>query len=102
MKGQVIKMILNQKDDWKQFLSLEDEERLNDFLRKISKYRGAYKNASEVKGAQMWSAILELRKENLLLQKRLDRMQDLLEGMMSRVKVQDEEDRKLFKSLDRF
>jgi len=95
-------MLTNSKDDWKQFLSLEDEEKLNDFIRKVSKHRGAYKNASDVKSAQMWSAMLELRKENLVIQKRLDRIQDLLDGMFSQIRSQDDEDRKLLKSLDRF
>ena len=94
--------MLLRKNDWKQFLSIQDEEKLNEFLKKIAKYRGAYKNADDVKSAQLWCAVLELKKETLILQKRIDKIQYLLEGMFERVKIQEEDNKKLIESLERF
>lgn len=90
------------KKDWKQLLQAEDESRLNDFLRKLTKYRGAYKNAEDVKSAQLWCALLELSKENAILQRRLKDFEDVFEGMFEKMKKRDEERKELAKSLERF
>lgn len=95
-------MLLTQKKDWKEFLSSEDEEKLNQMLKKISRYRGAYQNADEVKNAQLWCAILELQKENLILQKRLHDIEDLLEGMFDKIRKHERERVDLAKSLEKF
>jgi predicted nuclease with TOPRIM domain len=88
--------------DWKQFLSIDDENRLNDILKKVSKHRGAYRNAPEIKFAQIWCSMLELRKENLLLQDRLEKLEDILGGMFDRIKRQEAEKDRLIESLKRF
>ena len=95
-------MVLGSKDDWKQYLSLDDEERINDFIRLISKYRGAYRNASDVKTAQMWCAILELSKEKELLKKRVSEMQEVFEAIGAKIKKKEEKDSQLLKSLENF
>jgi len=88
--------------DWKQFLSIDDENKLNDILRKIAKYRGAYRNAPDIKAAQVWCTILELRKENLLLQQRVENLEDIIGGMFERVKKKEAEKEKLIESLKKF
>ena len=95
-------MFFNPAKDWKQFLTLEDENRLNDILRKVSKHRGAYKNADEIKIAQLWCSVLEMRKENLALQERIARLEDILGGMIDRVKKQEENKKKIVESLENF
>ena len=95
-------MFFNTSKDWKQFLSLEDEERLNQILKNISRYRGAYKNADDVKIAQLWCSVLELENENRILQKKLSRIENILEGMFSKVREQEREEQELAKSLERF
>ena len=95
-------MFFNPVKDWKQFLTLEDENRLNEILRNVSKYRGAYKNADEIKVAQLWCSILELRKENLSLHNRLLRIEDILSGMIERVKKQEEDKKRVVESLEKF
>lgn len=95
-------MLLQRKKDWKEFLSAEDEEKLNDVLKKIAKYRGAYQNAEEVKNAQLWCALLEVYKENKLLQKRLWTLEDLLDGMFDKIRKQERERIDLAKSLEKF
>ncbi|HLD48743.1 MAG TPA: hypothetical protein VJB11_00090 [archaeon] len=95
-------MLFNSTGDWKSFLSVEDEKRLNELLERVSKYRGSYKNAPDVKTAQMWCTILELRKENIILQKRLDKLMFILDGMFERIREQERSERKLIESLERF
>ena len=95
-------MLLKRTNDWKEFLSYQDEERLNEILKKVAKYRGAYKNADDVKMAQMWCAVLDLKKENLILQKRLNKLQFFFDGMLERVRKQESEDMEMIKNLERF
>lgn len=95
-------MFFNSTKDWKQFLSLEDEERLNQILNKISKYRGAYKNAEDVKIAQLWCSVLEIAKQNRILQNKLSRIEEVLEGMFSRVREQERQREELARSLESF
>ncbi len=95
-------MLLKSTRDWKEFLAPEDEEKLNEFLKKVAKQRSAYKNADDVKIAQLWSAMLELRKENLILQKRLNEMEDIFQAIHERMKRRHEEKEELIKSLEKF
>lgn len=95
-------MFFDTKKDWKQFLTPEDERKLNDILKNVSKHRGAYKNADEIKFAQLWCTILELRKENLALQKRLERLEDVMDGAFERIKKREKEREELERSLERF
>lgn len=95
-------MLFKTSNDWKQFLSIEDEENLNEFLKRVMKYRGAYKNAEEVKMAQIWCAILELKKENLMLKRKLDSVDSFLDLLNEHAKRKDKEKEDLLKSLDKF
>lgn len=95
-------MLFKAEKDWKQLLAPEDEEKMNDILRRAARYRGAYKNASEVKIAQLWAAVLELYKQNLILQSRLDDMSDVFESIAAKLRKKEEEKQELIKSLERF
>jgi len=95
-------MLFNGTKDWKQYLSLEDEERMNELLRKISKYRGAYKNASDIKIAQLWCALLETRKENKVLLKKIQRTERFFSAMFEIQRKNEEEERELLASLEKF
>ncbi|MEM7819555.1 MAG: hypothetical protein QXD48_01865 [Candidatus Aenigmatarchaeota archaeon] len=95
-------MLFKTVRDWKQFLAIDDEEKLNEILRKVAKHRGAYRNADEVKIAQLWCAILELRKENLILQKRLNAMEDIFDAIFEKQRRKEQENRELIRSLERF
>lgn len=94
--------MLLRKKDWKEFLPLDDEEKLNQILKDIAKHRGAYQNAEEIKVAQLWSAILELHKKNMILHKRLYTLEDILEGMFEKIRKQERDRVELAKSLERF
>jgi hypothetical protein len=95
-------MLFKVSDDWKQLLATDDEAKLNDLLKKVSRHRSAYKNAHDVKNAQLWAALLEMRKENLALQNRIRRLEDVLDGAKERMRKQDEQERELLESLERF
>lgn len=77
-------MLFTRTNEWKGFLSASDERALNEFLERIAEYRPAYKNAENVKNAQLWCAVLEVLKQNRKLQERVRRLEFILEGLTSR------------------
>lgn len=95
-------MLFKTTEDWKQFLAAEDEAKLNDILKKVQKHRSAYRQAPDIKTAQLWAALLELRKENHALLRKLQRMEYIFEGMVERIKKQQQEDKDLLESLEKF
>lgn len=95
-------MLFKISDDWKQLLATEDEARLNDLLKRTAKYRSAYKNAHDVKTAQLWTALLEMRKENLALVNRLKKLEFVFEGVKDRIRQQESAERELLESLEKF
>lgn len=95
-------MLFNSTKDWKQYLTASNEEILNEILRNVAKHRGAYKNSGDVKIAQLWCAILELKKENLVLQKRLDYMEDLFDNMFEVLKKREKQKSEVIESLEKF
>ncbi|MBI5060794.1 MAG: hypothetical protein HZB67_00605 [Candidatus Aenigmarchaeota archaeon] len=95
-------MLFKTSKNWKELLSPEDEERLNDILKRVQKYRGAYSNADDVKMSQLWCAILELRKDNAALLKKIQKTEYIIGGMVERVKKQMEEEREIIESLEKF
>lgn len=95
-------MFLRVSDDWKQLLSPEDEAKLNEILKRVAKHRGAYKNAHDVKNAQLWAAILELRKENQALLNRIKKTEFIMDGIKERVKKQEAAEHELLESLEKF
>ena len=56
-------MLFKVVDDWKQNLHPEDEVRLNEILRNVTKHRSAFRVSKDVKTAQLWCAVLELDKK---------------------------------------
>ena len=95
-------MFFDARKDWKQFLNADDEENLNIVLKKAMKYRSAYKNADDIKLAQLWCAVLELSKQNMLLQKRLGRIEDAFNAMTEKIGAAEQDRKKLIDSLERF
>ena len=50
-------------EDWKEYLSEEAKSILSRLFTKTQKYRGAYREADDVKIAQLWAALVEIQKE---------------------------------------
>ena len=92
-------MLFTKTSEWKGFLSATDEKKLNDFLEKIAEYRPAYKNAENVKNAQLWCGVLELLKQNQRLNERVRRLEFVIEGLTSRY---EKEKQALLESLNTF
>ncbi len=92
-------MFEKEKEDWKENLSLEAAAELEDLLKKVQKHRCAYKQAPEVQIAQLWCALIEIRREIKELEQRLSRIEDLLNILFRGYEKQREE---LLKSLIRF
>jgi hypothetical protein len=92
-------MIFNATKNWKKFLSSEDEMFLNEILLKTARHRGAYKNADEVKIAQLWCSFVETRKHISAIDDRLRRIEYLLGGIIKRSREQED---KLLDSLRNF
>ena len=95
-------MLFKSDDNWKKYLGIEDEEHLNEILHRASRHKGAYKNADEVKIAQMWCALIELRKENVILQKRLKRMEEMFDAIFEKKRRHENEKLALVESLEKF
>ena len=92
-------MLFNTTKDWKKYLSPSDENILNKVLELTERHRGAYKNADDIKIAKLWCAIIELEKQLVMVEKRLQRIEYILGGMITRA---EQEKRKLLKSLEGF
>jgi hypothetical protein len=88
--------------DWKEFLTPSDEEKMNEILNRLKKYRGAYKNSSDMKTAQLWAAILELTKTQENVNKRLSEIEDVFETAFERMWIKQKRSRDLHKSLETF
>lgn len=95
-------MLFKVSDDWKQLLPPEDEARLNELLKRVSKYRSAYKSAQDVKTAQLWAALLEVSRENRMLLEKLKKVESFFDHLKEGVKRQDESQQELVESLEKF
>ena len=52
-----------EKEDWKEFLVQEAKQTLSNLIDAAKKHRGAYSHADDVKIAQLWSALIEMKNE---------------------------------------
>ena len=95
-------MLFRTDRDWKQLMAPEDEGRLYEILKTVAKHRGAFRNAEDVRTAQLWCSDLELKKENMALRKRLERIEDVLDSVFDKFRKQEDEKRKMVESLERF
>jgi 5'-deoxynucleotidase YfbR-like HD superfamily hydrolase len=50
-------------EDWKDFLPKKEQELLAELLDSTKDYRAAYMQADDVKVAQLWTALIEFKKE---------------------------------------
>lgn len=95
-------MLIKTERNWKALLTPEDEQRINGIIEQIKKHRVAYLSADDVKLAQLWCALLEARKENIVLDTRLKRIEYVLNGLLNRARTADSSANKLLESLGKF
>lgn len=61
--------MVGKEEDWKDYLAPDAKKTLADMLNTTKMHKGAYMQADDVKVAQLWCAVVELKK-------RLDAMQN--------------------------
>ncbi|MBI4894837.1 MAG: hypothetical protein HY833_03850 [Candidatus Aenigmarchaeota archaeon] len=62
------------KPDWTHFLAPDAAVILRTVLESAYKHRQAYFKAEDIKNAQLWSAIAELKREMIEMNRKLDRL----------------------------
>ncbi|MBI2005286.1 MAG: hypothetical protein HYS80_00810 [Candidatus Aenigmarchaeota archaeon] len=89
-------VLLRKKEDWKNNLDDESKQALSEILDSTKKHRYAYNSADDVKTAQLWTALVELKKE---LQKTNELLGNLKKPWEAIVSVGEEEKRKTVEKL---
>ncbi len=87
------------KADWKENLSVEAEQELNQLLERVKKHRCAYKDAENVQISQLWCTLIEMFRINNELEQRVARIEKVLGGLF---KTYEEDKDQLVKSLIKF
>jgi len=90
---------IGKKADWRENLSIEAEQELNQILEAVKKHRCAYKDAENVQIAQLWCGLIEIKRMINKLNDRLGYIETVLNALF---KARDEERDKLMKSLMKF
>ena len=97
-KQNIGRMIIFRKEekDWKSLLREDAKILLSEIFEQTKKHRGAYSYAKDVKHAQLWCAIVELKRELRELNERIKKLEETLGPILS---VSDEEKRKTIEKL---
>ena len=88
--------LFRKKEDWKNNLDDESKQLLSEILDSTKKHRYAYNSAGDVKISQLWTALVELKKE---LQKTNELLGKVQEPWKAIVSVGEEEKRKTVEKL---
>jgi len=83
--------MVKKEEDWKEFLAPEAQKTLADVLNETKRHKGAYLHAEDVKVAQLWCAIIELKKKLEEMQKIQTKVE---EPFKSIVEIGEKEKRK--------
>lgn len=89
-------VLMKRKEDWKDNLNEEDKQILSSILDSTKKHRYAYESASDVKISQLWTALIELKKE---LNKTNELLGKVQEPWKAIVAIGEEEKRKTVEKL---
>lgn len=76
-------MFNDKPEDWKDFLSEDAKQILADIFEATKKYRCAYMNAEDVKNAQLWCALIELKKEIAGMSELLKRIEEPFKAIVA-------------------
>ncbi|MBI1978548.1 MAG: hypothetical protein HYS62_00625 [Candidatus Aenigmarchaeota archaeon] len=88
--------LFKRKEDWKNNLDDESKQLLSEVLDSTKKHRYAYNSADDVKIAQLWTALVELKKELNRTNELLGKLQEPWKAIVS---VGEEEKRKTVEKL---
>lgn len=73
----------DKEEDWKDFLSEDSRAILAELLDSIKKHRGAYTRAEDVKVAQLWCALVEMKKEFKETTKMIEKLQEPFKAIVA-------------------
>lgn len=76
-------MAFQEKEDWKELLSEDAKQALSSIFESAKKHKGAYLNAEDVKIAQLWCAILELKKDADEIKRILGKLEEPFKAIVS-------------------
>jgi len=88
--------MFGKKQDWTECLMKEDREILKELVAKAAKHRCAYLSADDVKVAQLWTALIEMKKE---FDKKIELLDRVVEPFKKIVEFGEMEKRKAIKKL---
>ncbi len=91
-----MRLFRQKEEDWKDKLDDESKFVLADVLNSTKKHRYAYTNADDVKIAQLWTALIEMRKELSETKEMLGMLQQPWRAIIS---IGDEAKRKTVENL---
>lgn len=83
---------LDEKEEWKNFLTDESREVLEGLLYLTKRHKGAYVQSDDPKVAQLWSALIEMKKQMDEMKETIGRLK---EPWVSIVSVGEAEKRKV-------
>ncbi|MBI4009809.1 MAG: hypothetical protein HY361_01255 [Candidatus Aenigmarchaeota archaeon] len=66
----------DKREDWKEFLIPEAKQTLSNLIDSVKRHRGAYSHADDVKIAQLWSALIEIKNELDGVKQTLGKLED--------------------------
>lgn len=76
-------MVFQDKEDWKDFLSDDAKQILENIFNSAKKHKGAYTHADDVKIAQLWTALIELKKEMEDVKKVLGKVEEPFKAIVA-------------------
>lgn len=88
--------MFSRKQEWTECLGKEDRDILKKLVEKTSKHRCAYLSADDVKVAQLWLALLEMKKE---LDEKIALLDKVIEPFKKIVELGEIEKKKAIKKL---
>lgn len=90
-------MILFRKNrDWKALLTEDAKILLNEIFEVTRRHRAAYTSTEDVKFAQLWCALIEVKREMKRLNEKIEKLENLLKPILS---VSEEEKKRTIEAL---
>ncbi len=69
-------MFFDREKDWKDLLAPEAQRIISELFERAKRHKGAYMQAEDVKVAQLWCALIELKKEFDEISKNLKKLEE--------------------------
>jgi hypothetical protein len=67
-------MVFEEEQDWKELLAKDAQQVLAELLERTKDHKAAYMQAEDVKVAQLWTALVEMRKDMACYEQLIERV----------------------------